>query len=76
MSADYNTMRNNLDRLMYSLAVLSGDEMGRGTVQSNAANAASAARDLAAQLQAAANGQAEPFLVFPSPSEVLELIND
>ena len=73
MKASYEAMRHGLRMLRSHFAVLSGDEMGPSstTWQDVAADCASTLRQLADLLDAARDGKAESFLVFPSFDEAM-----
>ena len=71
-----------LDRVMTegvrALLVLSGDTMGPSgqSHQDMAIMAANQFSTLSAPLKDAARGDTEPFMSFPSPSEIVEKLNN
>ena len=72
MKASYDAMRYGLRMLRSHFAVLSGDEMrpSQSSWQDVAADCAATLRQLADLLDAARDGKAEPFLVFPSLNDL------
>ena len=72
--AQYDIMRRALENALSDLAILAGDIVGPSDAswQDVAGTCAVNLEVLAMQLRAARAGNAEPFLVFPSPSEAME----
>jgi hypothetical protein len=70
---NYETLLHGLRMLRSHFAVLCGDEVGpsHATWQDVAAECAATLRGMAEMLDAARNGRAGPFPVFPSFDEVV-----
>lgn len=73
-TARYEIMKRALAGLLADMAILGGDVVGPSdaSMRDVIGTAKTNARVLAAQLEAAYQGDQESFLVFPSPSEALE----
>lgn len=71
--ATYAQMKRSLSNLLFDLDILSGDAPGNGLAwQEIAKTAAFSADVLARQIGEASIGNHEPFIVFPSPAEIME----
>lgn len=77
MKATFQKLRAALKDSLADLSILSGDTVGPSNAswQDVAGTAAVNLRHLASLIDAARNGQCEPAIMFPSPSEVLETLN-
>jgi hypothetical protein len=73
--ATYKRMEYLLRYALRDLSILAGDQIGPSnmTWQDIAGIAADNLEALVAQLRAAKGGNAEAFIAFPSPSELLEV---
>lgn len=71
--ANYETMKTVLTNALHDLQILAGDIMGptNSSWQDVAGTCAVNLDVLSSQLKEARNGNAESFLVFPSPLEIL-----
>lgn len=72
--ATFHVMQRALESLLYDMRILSGETMGpsNSTWQDVAGTASTNAQVLANQLMQARLGNHEPFITFPSPTEILE----
>jgi hypothetical protein len=72
MTASYRTMVELLETILHDFEILSGNEVGpSGTTWQDVAGTASAnLLALSAQLEQARSGDAEPFIIFPSPRDL------
>jgi len=71
-------IEQNLKALLVRMAALAGDTCGESgkSWQDIARDAAQDALDLASNLQHASWGDHEPFMIFPSPAEVLDVVGN
>ena len=74
MTARYQDMKNLVEELVDVMEILSGNEMGASgkTWQDYANEACQTCENLAEQFRSAAEGNTEPFIVFPSIVELCE----
>lgn len=74
--ATYQTMKRLLENALNDMAILAGDKMGPSDAawQDVAGTCATNLEALAAQLHSARRGNHEAGIVFPSPSETLEAV--